>query len=279
MDDIGPTRSTFEVLGDISVSSEELAVSGIDTPFGSMSQSFNFKTKELIGTLIINKQITLGSVVVYNATISTCFGGEGFYIIGGCKAFLPAGIFAGIYNTGLMLGSHLLTPEMWKLTNSYIDDKVVNWCYKADHERLSGFYFAFNRELFSARKEFNFGVANGYIDALGLIGGNTYVNVIGGNLEVGLGGYVHVHAGAGLAAITGTSLKGDAYGEGKILFVLGSPTFIDATIGLGFNATIIQDFGLEKISKSIHVDAMAKGGTSGFSFSLQSSDSELNSCK
>jgi TANFOR domain-containing protein len=278
-DDIAPTRTSFEVLGDISASSDKLSVSSIDTPFGSMSQTFDFKTKELIGTLSFNYELTLGSVVIHKGTISSCFGAEGFYIIGACNAFLPIGILAGNYNTGLMLGSHKLTDEMWYLTNIYIDDKVVNWCYKKNTERLSGFYFAFNRELFKAREDFDFVLAKGYVDALGLIGGNTYVNVTGGSWQVGLGGYVHLHAGAGLSAITGTSISGGADGNGKIEFQLGNPTYIDATVNLGFGASISQDLGIETISKSIQVDAAAKGGTSGFKFSLETGGSKLNSCK
>ncbi len=278
-DDIAPTKTSFEVLGDISASSDKLSISSIDTPFGSMSQTFDFKTKELIGTLSFNYELTLGSVVIHKGTISSCFGAEGFYIIGACNAFLPIGILAGNYNTGLMLGSHKLTDEMWYLTNIYIDDKVVNWCYKKNTERLSGFYFAFNRELFKAREDFNFVLAKGYVDALGLIGGNTYVNVTGGAWQVGLGGYVHLHAGAGLAAITGTSISGGVDGDGRIEFQLGDPTYINATINLGFGASISQDLGLGEVSESIQVDASAKGGTSGFKFSLESGGSKLDSCK
>ena len=278
-DDIAPTKTSFEVLGDISASSDKLSVSSINTPFGSMSQTFDFKTKELIGTLSFNYELTLGSVVIHKGTISSCFGAEGFYIIGACNAFLPIGILAGNYNTGLMLGSHKLTDEMWYLTNSYIDDRVVNWCYKQTTDRLSGFYFAFNRELFKAREDFDFVLATGYVDAIGLIGGNTYVNVTQGSWKVGLGGYVYLHAGAGLSAITGTSISGGADGSGKIEFQLGDPTYIDATVNLGFGASISQSLGIETISKSIRVDASAIGGSSGFKFSLESGGSLLNSCK
>ena len=278
-DDIAPTKTTFEVLGDISASSDKLSISSIDTPFGSMSQTFDFKTKELIGTLSFNYELTLGSVVIHKGTISSCFGAEGFYIIGACNAFLPIGILAGNYNTGLMLGSHSLTDEMWHLTNIYIDDRVVNWCYKKNTERLSGFYFAFNRELFKAREDFDFVLAKGYVDALGLIGGNTYVNVTGGSWQVGLGGYVYVHAGAGLAAITGTSISGGAGGDGRIEFQLGDPAYINASINLGFEAKISQDLGVKTVSKSISVDASAIGGSNGFSFRLESGTGNLNSCK
>jgi TANFOR domain-containing protein len=278
-DDIAPTKTSFEVLGDISANSDKLSVSSINTPFGSMSQTFDFKTKELIGTLSFNYELTLGSVVIHKGTISSCFGAEGFYIIGACNAFLPIGILAGNYNTGLMLGSHVLTDEMWQLTNIYIDDRVVNWCYKKNTERLSGFYFAFNRELFKAREDFDFVLAKGYVDALGLIGGNTYVNGTGGSWQVGLGGYVYLHAGAGLSAITGTSISGGAGGDGKIEFQLGDPSYINASINLGFEAKISQDLGVKTVSKSISVDASANGGTSGFTFQLESGSAVLNSCK
>ncbi len=278
-DDIAPTKTTFEVLGDISANSDKLSVSAINTPFGSMSQTFDFKNKELIGTLSFNYELTLGSVVIHKGTISSCFGAQGFYIIGACNAFLPIGILAGNYNTGLMLGSHKLTNEMWHLTNLYIDDRVVNWCYKKNTERLSGFYFAINRELFKAREDFNFVLAKGYVDALGLIGGNTYVNVTGGSWQVGLGGYVYLHAGAGLSAITGTSISGSAGGDGRIEFQLGDPSYIKTSINLGFSAKISQDLGVKTVSKSIDVSASAEGGTTGFKFLLESGTDNLSSCK
>jgi len=278
-DDIAPTKTTFEVLGDISASSDKLSVSAINTPFGSMSQTFDFKTKELIGTLSFNYELTLGSVVIHKGSISSCFGAEGFYIIGACNAFLPIGILAGNYNTGLMLGSHKLTDEMWHLTNLYIDDRVVNWCYKKYTDRLSGFYFAFNRELFKAREDFDFVLAKGYVDALGLIGGNTYVNVTGGSWQVGLGGYVYLHAGAGLSAITGTSISGSAGGDGRIEFQLGDPSYIKTSINLGFSAKISQDLGVKTVSKSIDVNASAEGGSGGFKFLLESGTDKLSSCK
>ncbi len=278
-DDIAPTKTSFEVLGDISANSEKLSVSSIDTPFGSMTQVFDFKRKELIGSLSIKSELTLGSLIIHSGSIHTCFGAEGFYIIGATNAFIPAGIFAGNYNTGLMMGSHWLTDEMWNQTNSYIDPLVQNWCYKESTERLSGFYFAFNRELFKAKETFNFVLANGYVDALGLIGGNTYVNVTGGEWKVGLGGYVHLHAAAGLSAITGTSISGYVLGDGKIDFQLGTPTFINATVTLGFGARISQWTPAGTLSASKDVSAMAKGGTDGFKFLLESGGIKLNSCK
>ncbi len=278
-DDIAPTKTSFEILGDISANSEKLSMSNINTPFGSMTQVFDFKRKELIGSLSFNYELTLGSLVIHEGTIASCFGAEGFYIIGACNAFIPAGIFSGNYNTGLMVGSHQLNDEMWRLTNDYIDPLVQNWCYKKTTERLSGFYFAFNRELFKAQEGFDFILAKGYVDALGLIGGNTYVNVTGGEWKVGLGGYVHLHAKAALSSVTGTSISGYALGEGKIEFQVGTPTFIDATVTLGFGASISQWTPFGTVSASKEVNAMAKGGTSGFSFLLESGGIKLDSCK
>ncbi len=278
-DDIAPTKTSFEILGDISANSEKLSMSNINTPFGSMTQVFDFKRKELIGSLSFNYELTLGSLVIHEGTIASCFGAEGFYIIGACNAFIPAGIFSGNYNTGLMVGSHQLNDEMWRLTNDYIDPLVQNWCYKKTTERLSGFYFAFNRELFKAQEGFDFILAKGYVDALGLIGGNTYVNVTGGEWKVGLGGYVHLHAKAALSSVTGTSISGYALGDGKIEFQVGTPTFIDATVTLGFGASISQWTPFGTVSASKEVNAMAKGGTSGFSFLLESGGIKLDSCK
>ncbi len=274
-DDIADFKTKFEVLGDISANSDGLAITGISTPIGSMSQTFDFKKKELIGSLMINTPVQLGTVRLHSGTIETCFGMQGFYLAGGCSAFIPAGILAGDYNIGMMAGRYPLTDHLWNVTNSYVDPAVQNKCYKQSTKTLSGFYFAFNREIIKKSIDFDYILATGYVKALALIGGDFYFNITGDDWKLGGDGYVYAEAKAGLSAITGTSISGGTTTEGKIMFQLGDPGYFEAEMKMDFGAKIEQDLGLSTISKSVSVECKATAGTSGFSFSLGSGGSTL----
>jgi len=273
-DDITDTKTRFEVLGDISASSDGVAVTGINTPFGSMTQTFDFKKKELIGSLKINSEIMLGTVRLHSGTIETCFGAKGFYVAGGCYAFIPAGLLSGDYNLGFMAGMHELTDHLWNTTNSYIDPSVINVCYKANTKILSGFYFAFNREIINVNYDFDYVIASGYVKALALIGGDFYINATSG-WKVGGDGYVHIGVDAGLSAITGTSISGGIHGDGRIMFQVGNPSYFKMNTSLDFNASLEQSLGITTISKSVSVGCFAEGGTDGFKFELGSGSGKL----
>jgi TANFOR domain-containing protein len=279
-DNVADSKVNFEVLGDVSANSDQMNI-GTNTAFGSFNTCYDFKNKELRGSLLIDEPsgITLGSVVVYKGAIGTCFGEKGFYVAGGMKAFLPMGILAGIYNLGMMAGYHPLTDELWGITNSCINPQVVNSCYKTNTKFFSGFYFAFNREILNNSLTQDYVLASGYVRAMALLGGDFYINYLSGSdWKVGADGYVFVDFSAGLDAITGTSISGSITGDGKIGFQFGNPkenNLFYTSIGLGFSAKIEQELGIETISKSISIDCLIKGDTnSGLSFSLSSGGKE-----
>lgn len=272
-DNIKDCTTSFEVLGDITSTSDSVTMnglSGVNTPFGSFNQILDFANKQLIGTLIIDKEITIGTFRLHKGTIETCIEQPGFYMAGGCYAFIPAGILAGDYNIGLMAGTYPLTDHLWNVTNSYIDPSVKNQCYKSSTSRLSGFYTAFNREIVNKSVSQDYILASGYVKALALLGGDMYVNVENNNWKIGLDGYVRIDVNAGLSAITGTSISGYIKGDGKIGFQVGTPSYFQASILLDFKASISQSLGFTTISKDIPVSCSATGGTSGFDFSLSS---------
>jgi len=279
-DNINDALSSFEVLGDITANSDNVTMSGINTPFGSFKQVFDFANKQLIGTLKIDKEIVIGTFKMHSGTLETCIGFPGFYVAGGCYAFIPAGIFAGDYNIGIMAGTYPLNTtqgeNLWNVTNSYIDPSVQNKCYKDSTKRLSGFYTAFNREILNKSISKDYILAAGYIKALALLGGDMYVNVLNNDWKIGLDGYVHVDVSAGISAITGTSISGGNSGDGKVAFQAGTQSYFQANILLDFEATITQSLVFTTISKSISVGCSATGGTSGFDFSIGSSGTKLN---
>ena len=277
-DNMSPTKVKFEVLGDVSANSDSMKVSN-NTAFGTVTTCFDFKAKELRGTLILDVPggITLGSVIVYKASMGTCFGGNGFYIAGGMRAFLPMGILAGVYNLGMMAGYHKVTDELWGVTNASMNPAVVNNCYRAQlpNNQLSGFYFTASREIINFEESFGFILADGYVRATALLGGSFYVNYQPGNFLTGAEGFVHADVSAGLSAITGTSISGSVKGDGRIGFVFSDPSYFYTSTQLGFEAKIEQDLGVKTISasKSVNCVLSAKAGTggSGFDFSFGSS--------
>ncbi len=261
-EDITPTKVKFEVLGDVSAKSDGLSVTGISTPFGSMSQVFDFKKKQLTGTLSIDKAITLGAVRINSGVIETCFGVPGFYVAGGCNSFISASLLTGTYNLGFMAGNYTNQEGInraWDVTNNYIDQRVVNKCYKTntlDQQKLHGVYIAVNRELLNVDLSWDFILASGYIRALALIGGDFYAN-FSKTSALGVDGYVYIDAGAGLSCITGTSINGGILGRASFGAQLeASPSFkmtVNGSLNLGFNASISQSLLFTTISKDISI--------------------------
>ncbi len=265
---VAPTSVNFEVLGAVSAKSDDMQVSG-GTSFGSVDSHFDFKNKELRGSINIVTAVDLGSVRVIKGNIETCFGEGGFYVAGGMSAFIPAGPLSGIYNVGMMAGNYKLTPEIWGIVNSCIDTRVVNNCYFSTTKTLSGFYFAFNREIIDFEESFNFIIANGYVKATALLGGDFYVNYVGNHFKVGADGYIYIYVGAGLSAITGTSISGSIDGQGMVGFQFGPPNYFYASLGLGFNAKVEQNLGVTSLSAEKSVRCLLSASSdSGFKVSL-----------
>ena len=269
-----PANTNFEILGDISANSESLTVSNLDTPFGAMTQTFDFANKRLIGSVKINKSILLGATILKSGTIETCFDNSGFYVAGSCATFIPAGLLSGDYNLGFIAGSYALNDHLWSVANSAIDPSVVNHCYKSKVKNINGVYFAANRELLNVSLGFNFILASGYVKAVALVGGDFYAN-FGSPFTIGGSGYAHFYGGAGLSSVTGTSISGSLGGDAIFQY---STDNVGMTMNLGFGGSINQSLGFTSISKSYSVDCSATFGTSGFGFQLKSGADRVTEC-
>jgi len=270
-----PTHTSFEILGDISANSESLTVSNFDSPFGAMTQTFDFAHNRLIGSVKINTPIVLGGTILKSGTIESCFDNTGFYIAGSCGTIIPAGLLAGDYNLGFIAGNYALNDHLWSVANSAIDPAVVDNCYKNKVKNIKGVYFAANRELLNVSTGFNFIIASGYVKAVALVGGDFYAN-FGSPFTIGGSGYAHFYGGAGLSAVTGTSISGYLGGDAIFQYSL---TEVGLTMDLSFGGSINQSLGITSISKSFSVSCSATAKTSGFGFQLQSGDPRNTDCK
>ena len=95
-----PQKVNFEVLGDVECQLRLNESVQQHQHSGTVTTCFDFKAKELRGTLILDVPggIQLVQWLFIKHPWATCFGNNGFYIAGGMRAFLPMGIFAGVYN-------------------------------------------------------------------------------------------------------------------------------------------------------------------------------------
>ncbi|MDP4201851.1 MAG: hypothetical protein Q8861_04105 [Bacteroidota bacterium] len=267
--ELQPCKTTFEVQGDISANSNSMSVSSIPTPFGAMTQTFDFAKKRLIGSIRINTPITLGGIATLNSgTIETCFDPEGFYVAGGCNSYIAAGILAGTYNLGFMAGIHPLDDHLWSVTTSYIDPSVVNKCYykKTNADGLKGFYFAVNRELLNTSISQNFVIVSGYLRAKALVGGDFHAN-FGKDWQIGGSGYAYLDVAAGLSSVTGTSISGGFGGNAIVAFDI--PNF-KGSMQMNLGITVKQKLVVTTISKSFDINCKVTAGTQGFGFNLGS---------
>jgi len=279
-DDVKDNITSFEVLGDIKANSDSLQVTGVNTAFGAMTQTYDFKNTRLIGSLTIKSELTLGTLRIHKGTIETCFEPDGFYVAGGVSAFVPLGPLAGDYNVGFMLGSHKLDDHLWSVTNSYINSAVINTCYKIATPRLSGVYTACNREIINVNVSQNYILVSGYLNALALVGGDFYANVENNGWKVGGQGYFRFDLDAGLSAITGTSITGGFHAGGKVEFKVSNAGFdIGINANLGFNATVSQSLLFTTLEASKKVDCSIIMGTNKFDFNLNSVTDGVEKCE
>ncbi|HOO85227.1 MAG TPA: hypothetical protein PLS94_11715, partial [Prolixibacteraceae bacterium] len=263
-ENIAPSYTKFEVLGEVKASTENLSISSINTPIGKMEQVYNFEAMEMRGSLNIDAPVTMGALTLNHGTIETLFDKNGFYVAGSCNAYLLAGLLTGTYNLGFLAGSYDKTAKnnldkAWNITNSYINPKVVNTCYKTetlDAEGLNGIYTAVNRQVLNTSKSFDFILASGYVRAEVLLGGDFYAN-FSETAIMGSDAFLFIDVGAGLSSISGTSISGGVMANAQFstkLTINPNSLEIKGSLDMNFNGTIEQSLGIETISKSFDVN-------------------------
>ncbi|WP_212122785.1 TANFOR domain-containing protein [Bacteroides pyogenes] len=256
---------------------EQLRKHTFETPLGEMTQEFDFPNGRLLGAITM-KNVMLGGMTVHSGTIETCVDRSGFYIAGGCNAFVPLGILSGNYNIGFMLGCYPLTDHLWNTTNRYIDERVRNKCYKCETSQLKGIYTAFNRELLNVSWPYYFPpVGYGYVKAFALVGGDMYFNVDDKRWKLGMGAYGYLDAKAYLSMAGLFEIEGGVKAKGKMNFELTNPfskSYIRAHIGLDFRAKACITFPIRECLYT-GVSCSVRGGSDGFHFLLNGGPDKL----
>ena len=280
-ENIAPTHTRFEVLGDVSAKSDSMPVTGMKTPFGSMSQVFDFNTMEMTGELSINEPITMGAVTLNSGQISTRFGKSGFYVAGGCNAYLVAGLLTGTYNLGFLAGNYTGkegTDQAWSVANNHINKNVRNRCYKSktlDKNGLHGVYTVVDREILNTDFDFDFILVKGFVRAEMLLGGDFYAN-FSTTSTMGADAFFYVDVAAGLSSITGTSISGGvlasaSFGAELTISDEEKKLAINGLITLDIDAKVSQSLVAGTISKEFNIGCYANAyvdsnGDSNFEF-------------
>ncbi len=67
---------------------EEIELTNIETPFGSLSLTFDFNDQALVGTMIV-KNIPMGTITILEGLLQTRMSGQGFYLLSQTDALYP----------------------------------------------------------------------------------------------------------------------------------------------------------------------------------------------
>lgn len=279
---IKDTYTKFTVLGDISVDAAGAQMDNIETPFGKLTMIFDFPAKRLIGKLDLD-HVHLGTNTI-TGTVETLFDPAGFFVAGGGSADINIGnpIADGTYNLGFMIGSYPISvsSDLWKIVTAYKTPEVKNDCFVTNHlsgKPLAGFYMSVDRMIFDVDYDFDFVIVSGYVNGKALVGVDMWAN-FSGEPTLGVAVKVYAHAGAGMSAITGTSLSGEITAIAAIILAYEANKFVvQGSIDMTFAVSIHQELLITSVSKSISVGCSAQGGTKGFSFEI-TSGGPINAC-
>ncbi len=96
----GQQRLAFTIKGDIEANSQQVSLKNIDTPFGGMNITYDFKNGRMTGHLQINKN--MGGISV-NGAANLLVDAQGYYLIVGGNASVPG---IGTVQAGGMFGNY-----------------------------------------------------------------------------------------------------------------------------------------------------------------------------
>ncbi len=197
-------RMAFTVKGEIEADEQHLGIKNVNTPFGNMSWTYEFKNKRLIGTLDIHKD--LGGMAL-DGQAESLVDSRGWYFIAGGTLKIPG---IGPANAAMLFGDY---PVMTSSVREKFAASSYNKNLPASFEKnISGFLFsgALQIPVLIPNIDVNMGIASvGFgVDAGGDI--RAWKGFNEGGSEFGIGALAFIHAYLYMNAITCTSLDADA---------------------------------------------------------------------
>ena len=228
-DGLDPAKApmtTFTVLGDVTADADNVAISGLNTPFGKLQTKFDFKKGELTGSLKINEPIPFPpTLYIDNGQIEFKGNQSGFYVMGAFKTNVTIPVIQGQYNLGFMIGHYPVESEMksiiWPYVNNFKNPKLRNTCYRDYiNSKLSGFYFTIDRDLFNLNLNYNFIVAYGKIKGYAGIGADLFANF--NPFVFGMTAAAKLEVDVEVGSIIGTTVEGYLRGDASFVFLTTS---------------------------------------------------------
>ncbi len=266
---------TFTVLGDISASSKGLEMEKT-TPLGDVKMTYDFATKRMMGTLHM-KEVKFGEYF-FTGDVEIGYGGsQGFLLMGAGQLntgtlFLVGGDGFGVFNIGVLFANATLTPNSIQRVTQYSKAKE-NTCWLEDNkDNFQGFFIAGGYEIINEHKTFDLAVASVYLNALLGVEASIGANFNKKSYRLLVG--VHGSVNAGMSAISGTSIKGDAKAHMTAAAEYGNSGFtVNGNGGLHVNYTVSQYVVFDTLTFSGSQDARVdfqykKGGPTFVKFSL-----------
>ncbi|BAU53748.1 hypothetical protein MgSA37_01918 [Mucilaginibacter gotjawali] len=201
-----PTIMTFNVLGDLQVTTSSVQMNNINTPLGNLALIYDFPSHELRGSLHMDN-IQFGQYY-FTGDIQAAMGPNGMLLLGSGQ--LNTGtIFKdgfGLINIGLLLGNTDLTEDNVTTVTQFSHAKNSLCWLDANRTGFKGFFLTGGVDVINEHDGVDIGIAAVYFNAdLGVeasVGANfnnkDYMALLG----------AHGSVNAGLTSITGTSVSG-----------------------------------------------------------------------
>ena len=212
---------TFTVHGDIDVSADNISVSNIDLPFGTLSMVYDFPEKRLMGSLEVDQQ-KLGPFTA-GGNIETLVDPKGWYFLGALKVNTGVpGPFSSL-NMGFLLGNRGFTgSEMQivsdKVTQFSFSKSSLCWLKNGGSSAIKGFFITAGKSLIDNQLGVNLGVASVYLEATAGGEASLYTKFDPWQISMSAGLYGKVEAGAAALNVT---LTGSASLDGSLTGSVG----------------------------------------------------------
>jgi len=283
-DGIKDPKMTFTVLGAVSANSDQLGLSGMDTPFGKLNLTYEFANSRLIGNLNA-KGAVLGPITVIEGEVEFLCDPKGFYVAGGAATLVAIPFIQGKYNLGFMIGYYpdqsTVNNRIWPLVTRYTTSTVENKCYlKQISSKLAGFYFTVDRVMFDVNKNYS-PIVN--VKAYGAIGVDIFGNFIS-PVSAGVSGRARLNAGvsAYLPGIPIISVGTDVNSLARFDFgVYGSSGFkasLDLKMDFGTYIKGCVPYVYCKEFFRATINCHAHIGSDGFQFNLSGGGANFDYC-
>ncbi len=204
----GDRKKTFTIYGDIVADNQDVKVKNIDTGFGNINITFDYKHARMLGDMDINKSF---SGLSLHGVANMLVDGSGWYFLAGGQVEMPG---LGDFQAGFMIGDYDVMPPD-------ITGKIMQFAYNKEiptafNNHISGMFITGRKSLpiidipdisidlwiLSAKLGIDAG-----LDA------RLWMGFDGSGNEYGIAAMAFAHAYFVASSITCTSLSADARAE------------------------------------------------------------------